>query len=348
MLSILRIGDIATCGHVPITGSPDVFANDLQVTRATEDILNCPAPPPFFRYVDGLHTVFVNDLPLVHIGDTNMHGGVAVAGSDDVFGDDPGAPAPPGVAVIEGPGSGNTDFTNSFQTGVTRVEAAMYMADDTNVDGPSTGSDPVNRTVQRYEERAIGDQEKIETVVATAPPPTGVPPPPVTSDCSEIQSQLPGFDFYTPPFQLSTHFNLAQVSTQTLVSKYTVEGQVGLSDRDIICNLRALCVNVLEPMYAMYGATMRVNSGFRKGSGTSQHYRGEAVDISFTDTTTAAANFARAQQITNTFNYDQYIFEQNNSIWHHISYKAAGPQRRQILTKPRGNKYLPGLHQISV
>jgi len=353
MLSILRLGDIATCGHVPITGSPNVFANDLNVTRAYEDILNCPVPPPFVRYLEGLHTVFVNDLPLVHIGDLNMHGGVAVDGSPDVFGDDfsfgsTGKPPDPlGVAIIEGPGEGNTDFINSFQPGVDRVTAAQYMADDTNVDGPNTGSDPVNRTVQRYEERAVGTTEKIEKVVATAPPPTGVPPPTVSPNCQEIIDKGEDFDFYDPPFQLSPNFTLAQVSRNTLVSKYDVKAQVGLSKVDIICNLRTLCYNVLEPMLARYGSTMRVNSGFRTGRGTSQHYRGEAVDISFTDTPNADASFARAQEITNLFNYDQYIYEQNNSIWHHVSYKASGSLRRNILTKPRGNKYLQGLHKVA-
>ena len=52
-------------------------------------------------------------------------------------------------------------------------------------------------------------------------------------------------------------------------------------------NVRALCINVLEPLRAIWGEPLSINSGYRcpdlnqavGGRPTSQHVRGQAADV---------------------------------------------------------------------
>ena len=180
------------------------------------------------------------------------------------------------------------------------------------------------------------------TVLETAPTVPRIAVANVLSDCTDIYAVQGTF---SPSFQLSPNFTLAMLTTNTLVSNYPLRGQVGLIPSDIVCNLRRLCVNVLEPLYAKYGSNLVINSGFRHGSGTSQHYKGEAVDVSFKNVRTSDAAWARAQEIPSVVPFDQYIFEQNLSVWYHLSYSTNN--RSAILTKPRGNQYYAGLQRVS-
>ena len=118
----------------------------------------------------------------------------------------------------------------------------------------------------------------------------------------------------------------------------TTNGRV-YTAKDIVKNLRDLCYNVLEPLKAMYPSVV-VNSGFRHTSnGKSQHERGQAADMAIPSvSSSAAAAWLIAQAIaSSSIPFDQYIFEQNNTIWFHLSYdKSRGKQRGMVMSKPRG------------
>lgn len=149
--------------------------------------------------------------------------------------------------------------------------------------------------------------------------------------------------------QLSPHFTLAEMTRTSVKADNTPPPEV-------VENLRALCVNVLEPLRVAMGKPMRVNSGFRSaavnkavgGSNTSQHSTGEAADIEFD----GFDNLALAKKIVAMkLPFDQLIAEylvagDPNGGWIHVSHKRKGPQRGQILTASReGGKtvYKPGL-----
>ena len=95
-------------------------------------------------------------------------------------------------------------------------------------------------------------------------------------------------------------------------------------------NLVELIEEVLDPLREMYGAPIRVNSGYRspmvnariKGSKTSQHMKGQAADIT---AGSKKENKRLFDIISAALDYDQLINEADYS-WIHVSY--AGKENR--------------------
>jgi uncharacterized protein YcbK (DUF882 family) len=97
-------------------------------------------------------------------------------------------------------------------------------------------------------------------------------------------------------------------------------------------NLFAIRDNVLNPLREKFGKPIRITSGFRSpelnksvgGKPTSQHTKGEAVDI----TAINKADNKELFELCKTLDFDQLI-DESNLTWIHISYKV--PNRKQIL-----------------
>lgn len=173
----------------------------------------------------------------------------------------------------------------------------------------------------------------------------------IVGDCLEFKAgDIPGTT------KLSPNYTVAMLTTNTLVSNYPLKDHAGLKDYEIACNLRQLCLNVLEPLKAKY-PTARINSGFRSSSSisgkVSQHETGQAADISF-------GGIPREQYkdiaawIRDNLEFDQVILEygpaypgRDPGMWVHVSFNAkAAKQRKQVMTAHfvNGNaKYTQGL-----
>lgn len=169
-----------------------------------------------------------------------------------------------------------------------------------------------------------------EESLESAPEPTRVetaptPPPPLTEECELIET----IDYN---YQLSPNFKLKDLTTGA-VFPHSVAAQNGLSVSDIICNLKHLCINVLEPLKAQY-PNIRINSGFRRGSGNSQHNKGQAVDIQVPGAP-ASLYSDMAAWIMKNVNFDQFILEHGKSVWLHISYDPQKTSQRGM----RGTYY---------
>jgi hypothetical protein len=103
-------------------------------------------------------------------------------------------------------------------------------------------------------------------------------------------------------------------------------------------NLRALAVNIVQPLTDKIGKKASINSGFRskavnaeqKGSADkSQHMEGEAVDLNFGGRTPKQLiELMREMKLP----YDQAIDELKNGPWLHVSHKRKKAQRYQWLT----------------
>jgi hypothetical protein len=143
--------------------------------------------------------------------------------------------------------------------------------------------------------------------------------------------------------KLSTNFAVKDLSVNTIFP-HNIVAQNGLSIADILSNMQGVAINILEPLRAQYPG-LRINSAFRKGTGTSQHNKGQAVDIQWPGL--AAAGYTPiAQWITANLPVDQLIFEHGNSIWLHISYNRTLTSQRGILLTyyPKVTpNYQPGL-----
>lgn len=137
-----------------------------------------------------------------------------------------------------------------------------------------------------------------------------------------------------------TDFTIGSLSKDALFSHEIVD-QNGLSKQDIVCNLQGLAEKILQPLADKYGM-FRINSGFRKGRGTSQHNKGQAVDIQ--DPSWPIEKYTEvAEWIAENLPCDQLILEHGNSIWLHVSFDSTkDTQRGQLLTMLNGN-YEPGL-----
>lgn len=143
--------------------------------------------------------------------------------------------------------------------------------------------------------------------------------------------------------KLSSNFTIKNLSIGAVFA-HDIVPQNGLSVADIICNLKALAENILEPLRVKYPG-LRINSGFRKGTGTSQHNKGMACDLQWPGISPADYT-PIAHWIRDNLPFDQLIFEHGNSIWLHISYdRTAAKQRNALLTYyPKVSpNYKPGL-----
>lgn len=143
---------------------------------------------------------------------------------------------------------------------------------------------------------------------------------PLPQSCNLISSM----DKFTPDLQLSTHFNLGSLTKNG--TRMPVNQQ-GLTAQEIVCNLKGLAENCLEPIIGLY-PSMVITSGFRRpndvaqSSKTSQHYLGQAADIIIPGFS-RQKHYDAIQAIQQLIPYDQLILEYSgaNTVWIHVSFK---------------------------
>lgn len=153
---------------------------------------------------------------------------------------------------------------------------------------------------------------------------------PLTSDCGDIHERT---DF-PPALALSKFFTIGDMNKQ---GARKLINQQGLAAPDIACNLKMLCLNVLDTVKQLY-PNMIITSGFRRigdvanSAANSQHYLGEAVDIQLPGFT-KAQYLEAAKAIQQAVPYDQIILEYagTSTVWIHISYRKSG-RRSQVFT----------------
>lgn len=279
---------------------------------------------------------------VTRIGDLDSGQDVMVQGSPNIFANDGG-----GASTISLDDTA-ADFYVASNAATKSVSATDYDAATADVDDEGAPSDDNSTIPMSNKQIYVAAAAKKDGIDITTPPvvdqtavvtPTTSNPPAGGYDYTDIDAA----SSFPDSFPLSPNYTVGSVSTHTLVSNYTVKQQTTngrvYTVQDIVKNLRDVAYNVLEPMRVMY-PTMQINSGFRaRSNGKSQHERGQAIDVSIPGAgTDANAAWIIAQAIANsTLPYDQFIFEQNRTIWFHVSYdRTKSTQRRMVLTKPRG------------
>ena len=142
-------------------------------------------------------------------------------------------------------------------------------------------------------------------------------------------------------------FTKSQTAERRGIDNTPVEGHLE--------NAKALFENVVQPVRDNFGVTV-INSGYRSGdlnyaiggSNTSQHCKGQAVDIECPGT----PNYDVAKWIEDNLEFDQLILEFYtpgipDSGWVHVSYNSE-ENRKSVLTALKENGktvYKPGLIQ---
>lgn len=137
--------------------------------------------------------------------------------------------------------------------------------------------------------------------------------------------------------KLSKNFSLAEFTKSQTAVRMGIDNT---PEGEHLEAARALFENVVQPVRDHFGPTV-INSGYRGpdlnravgGSASSQHCKGEAVDIEVP----GVANAEVAQWILDNMEFDQLILEFYtpgipDSGWVHVSYKADDENRKSVLT----------------
>lgn len=134
---------------------------------------------------------------------------------------------------------------------------------------------------------------------------------------------------------LSAHVTLAEFTYSDSAVKHGINNQMSESQ---IASAKLLCENVFEPLRIYLNTPIKISSGFRslqlnkmiKGSSTSQHTKGEAMDLQIGS---KGFNF-----IKDKLEFDQLIWEfgnDENPSWVHVSFSSKN--RKQVLKATKKN-----------
>ena len=158
-------------------------------------------------------------------------------------------------------------------------------------------------------------------------------------------TQLPG------NYNLSPNFTVEMLSSKAGVTRDPIRAHAGATYGEIVYNLQAVALNILEPVKKIY-PKMFVTSAFRdpgngSNSKTSQHPLGQGVDIQFKGIT-KKEYYDIAVKLAKVLKYDQLILEYcnyTNNPWIHISYSVRN--RNQVLTFFNHKTHSQGLTQLA-
>ena len=133
--------------------------------------------------------------------------------------------------------------------------------------------------------------------------------------------------------KLSEHLDLSEIIRSDSAKR---NGISNMPTPEHIENFKILATKVFEPVREHFGVPIHISSGYRsvelnrliKGSSSSEHCKGQAIDIDMDGTT--ITNKQVFDYIKDNLTFDQLINEFNYA-WVHVSYKANGKQRGEIL-----------------
>jgi len=192
-----------------------------------------------------------------------------------------------------------------------------------------------------------------------APKPSGGSTTTVPVSCDIIYASKE----FTNDFRMSQNFTLGMLMDGGVGGKHKLVDQM-LKDskeaperlykaQEIVCNLALTCQNLLEPAVNVlpggiggYKKQWKINSGYRlKGvvaneSPTSDHCKGQALDIGIMLPDKYTKTYEFIQQLEKVLPYDQLILEYRfpESCWIHVSFKSKGG-RKQAFTMVNDKVY---------
>jgi len=142
--------------------------------------------------------------------------------------------------------------------------------------------------------------------------------------------------------QISKHLTLEELTYSSTAIKL---GIVNVPNQLQTENLKTLALKVFEPVREHFGVPIHISSGYRimnlnqalNGSITSQHCKGEAIDIDMKGDKVSNAQIFH--WIKDNLKYDQLIWEfgdKKNPDWVHVSYTKENRQQTLRAVKVNG------------
>jgi DNA-binding CsgD family transcriptional regulator len=144
--------------------------------------------------------------------------------------------------------------------------------------------------------------------------------------------------------QLSKNLTLAEMTRSESAKRLGIKNNPSKVHLE---NMVKLATAIFQPIRDYFNSPIRISSGYRSAAlnaaipGTSkksQHSSGEAMDIDMDNT--KITNKQVFDYIKDNLDFDQLIWEfgtKDNPAWVHVSYKANGKQRKQILKATKVN-----------
>lgn len=146
--------------------------------------------------------------------------------------------------------------------------------------------------------------------------------------------------------KLSANFTLGELLHSNTARR---RGIANLPNAKQLLALRALAINILQPVRDHYCAAVKVTSGLRGGvlnrlvggSLSSQHCKGEAADF----TVEGVSNKAVCVWIRDNLKFDQLIYEFGEGGWVHCSFSRVRSRRdwKSAVKRGRKTRYLGGV-----
>ena len=322
-----------------VGGSSDVYANNLGVNR-TGDLWAPHGAPPNNTHANDTDgspdatndvpdaSVFANNKAIARVGD-KVEADTIAGGSPDVFvGTNTGVDLPTISAL------------------------ALTEGDDLDVTDPGSADTYIAAqiTAGKVNPAEVANAGTVVASASDTTPPKS--PGPLSKDCADIASITP---FPTgnaiDAIVLTTNYTVGKLtrSPSTTFDNPLRAASAGLSVEELVCNLKLLAVNCIEPIRAKYPNMVLTNSWRPPSSNPkSQHPKGQACDLQFRGVA-KSEYFVIAQWIKDNISYDQLLLEYKTTgtglPWIHISFDKNN-LRKQILTLMNDKTYGQGLIQL--
>jgi len=147
--------------------------------------------------------------------------------------------------------------------------------------------------------------------------------------------------------RISKHISYKEATGSNYAKQYGIKNK---PNEEQVENMKLLAKEVFEPLREWVGCPIRVNSMFRslelntalKGSITSSHMKGEAMDITSMscDKEDCKTNLDMFHYIKDNLEFDQLIWEFGSEPkWLHVSYNKDKNRKQVLVTKRQGVYY---------
>lgn len=309
--------------------------------------------------VSGAESIIVNNHPLGYLSSVNAGGVAVVAGATNVKAENKQA-SRVGDVMADGGSvtTGSEDvFIGDDIEKDTPVGRAMSNGDEIEVFVPGGGAKYIASQVAAgtFSPRDLVGLARSSTVVpksADATPPKAQGP--VTTDCGDLHEQLGNYPGeLIDKFPLTSNYTLGSITRKPYVifDHALRTGHSGLTLEQIVCNLKLLTVNCIEPIKAQF-PNMFITNSWRPAEPQyplSQHARGQAFDMQFRKVH-PKDYLEISQWIRDNIPYDQFLLEYQSVgtrlPWLHLSF-TSGRNRRQVMTFLDHSVYSQGLTQLA-
>jgi hypothetical protein len=146
--------------------------------------------------------------------------------------------------------------------------------------------------------------------------------------------------------KISTHLNLAEVTRSDSAKRHGIDNTPTAEHLE---NFKLLAEKVFEPIRLHFKTPIFISSGYRSkalndfigGSASSQHCKGQAIDIDMDGSKGGVTNKMVFDFIVSRLDFDQCIHEfgtDANPDWVHVSYVKTGNRKQKLKAVRVGGK----------